>query len=61
MVTNFTDPVDMQNSVVSFEFKNANRAVVYRGGERKIYEVKNNKVDLRLAPGEGIFVIPVKV
>ncbi len=30
MVTNFTDPVDMQNSVVSFEFKNANRAVVYR-------------------------------
>lgn len=61
MVTNFTDPTDDQKDVVSFEFKNANRAVVYRGGKRKIYEVKDNKVDFKLAPGEGIFVIPVKV
>ncbi|MDE7329595.1 MAG: hypothetical protein K2N30_00645 [Clostridia bacterium] len=61
MVTNYTDPMDDQKDVVSFEFKDANRAVVYRGGVRKIYEVKNNKVDLKLAPGEGIFVIPVKV
>lgn len=61
MVTNFTDPADGQKDVVSFEFKDANRAVVYRGGERKIYEVKDNKVDLKLAAGEGIFVIPVKI
>lgn len=61
MVTNFTDPMDDQKDVVSFEFNNANRAIVYRGGERMIYEVKNNKVDLRLGAGEGIFVIPVKV
>ncbi|MDE5666800.1 MAG: hypothetical protein K2I29_01005, partial [Clostridia bacterium] len=61
MVTNFTDPTDEQKDVVSFEFNDANRAVVYRGGQRKIYEVKNNKVELKLAPGEGIFVIPVKV
>ncbi|MDE6504257.1 MAG: hypothetical protein K2L42_00110 [Clostridia bacterium] len=61
MVTNFTDPADKQKDVVSFEFKDANRAVVYRGGERMIYEVKDNKVDLKLSAGEGIFVIPVKV
>lgn len=61
MVTNFTDPTDDQKDIVSFEFNDANRAIVYRGGERKIYEVKNNKVDFKLNPGEGIFVIPVKL
>ena len=61
IVTNYTDPLDLVDDVVSFEFKNANRALVYRGGERKIYEVKNGKLDIRLAPGEGVFVIPVKL
>ena len=51
----------MLKDVVSFEFANANRAIVYRNGERQIYEVKGGKLDLKLAAGEGVFVIPVKV
>ncbi|MDE6373536.1 MAG: hypothetical protein K2L72_03465 [Clostridia bacterium] len=61
IVTNFSEPTTGLRDVVSFEFKNANRAIVYRNGERKIYEVKNNKLDLKLDCGEGVFVIPVKV
>lgn len=61
VVTNFTEPTNMLKDVVSFEFTNANRAIVYRNGERQIYEVKDNKLDLKLAAGEGVFVIPVKV
>ncbi len=60
MVVNFTDPVYALNDAVHLEFKDANRAVVYRNGERKIYEVKDNKLDLTLACGEGVFIIPVK-
>ncbi len=61
MVTNFSEPTTGLRDVVSFEFKKANRAIVYRNGERKIYEVKKNKLDLKLACGEGVFVIPVNV
>ena len=61
VVTNFTEPTNMLKDVVSFEFANANRAIVYRNGERQIYEVKGGKLDLKLAAGEGVFVIPVKV
>lgn len=61
MVTNYTDPLDLIDNTVSFDFKNANRAMVYRGGEKKIYEIKDGKLDIKLAPGEGVFVIPVKL
>ena len=61
IVTNYTDPLDKIDNIVSFDFKNANRAIIYRGGERKIYEVKDGKLDIRLSPGEGVFVIPVKL
>ena len=54
MVTNFSEPTTGLRDVVSFEFKKANRAIVYRNGERKIYEVKKNKLDLKLACGEEI-------
>ena len=60
IVVNFTDPVYGLKDAVHFEFKDANRAVVYRNGERKIYEVKDNQLDLTLACGEGVFIIPVK-
>lgn len=59
MVVNFNDPLDNLEDTVSFEFENANRALVYRNGVRKVYEVKNNKLSLTLGVGEGVFVIPV--
>ena len=30
-------------------------------GERKVYEVKNNKLTLDIPSGEGVFVIPLKL
>lgn len=61
IVTNFTDPIYSMKDTVHFTFADANRAVVYRNGERKIYEVKDNQLEITLASGEGIFLIPVKV
>lgn len=61
IITNYTDPLDNISSRVSLEFKNANRAIVYRNGEKVIYEVKDNKLKLDLEPGEGVFMIPVKI
>jgi len=61
IVTNYSDPRDGITDTVSFEFKNANRVIVYQKGERKLYEVKNGKFSISLDPGEGIFLIPVKL
>lgn len=61
IVTNFTDPLYSMKDTVHFTFQDATRAVVYRNGERKIYEVKDNQLEITLASGEGIFLIPVKV
>lgn len=61
IVTNFTDPIQQMKDTVSFTFKDANRAMVYRSGERKIYEVKDNQLELTLSPGEGVFLIPLKI
>lgn len=61
IVVNFTDPVHQLKDRVSFTFNDANRAMVYRNGERKIYEVKDNYLEITLSPGEGIFVIPLKL
>lgn len=61
MVVNFNDPLEHLEDTVSFEFENANRALVYRNGVRKVYEVKNNKLSLTLDAGEGVFVIPVSI
>lgn len=61
IVTNFADPINGAKDTVHLTFHDANRAVVYRGGERRIYEVKDNELEITLAVGEGIFLIPVKV
>ena len=61
IVTNFTDPIYQLKDTISFSFQDANRAMVYRRGERKIYEVKDNQLEITLSPGEGIFVIPLKI
>ena len=61
MVTNFTMPTDDTDDKVTIDFKDCNRAIVYENGERKVYEVKNNKLTLDIPSGEGVFVIPLKL
>lgn len=61
MVVNFNDPLENLEDTVSFEFESANRALVYRNGVRKVYEVKDNKLSLNLGVGEGVFVIPLSI
>ena len=59
IVTNFTDPSRNISNLVRFDFKNVSKVRVYRGGIAYDYEVENNRFDLELAPGEGIFMILV--
>lgn len=61
MVTNYTEPTQGLNTRIDFNFTNANRAIVYRNGLKKVYEVKDGKLNLNLESGEGMFVIPVQV
>ena len=61
IVTNYSNPVDNLSDDVNITFKDANRALVYRNGERTVYALKNGKLNLRLAAGEGVFIIPVKI
>lgn len=61
IVTNFTAPTDELDDRVTIDFKDCNRALVYENGERKVYEVKNNKLTLDIPSGEGVFVVPLKI
>lgn len=59
IVTNFTDPAYRQSNLVRFDFKDVSKVRIYRGGVAYDYEVKNNRLDVELAPGEGVFIILV--
>ena len=59
IVTNFTDPADGLDNLVRFEFNDVRAARVYRGGVAHDYEVVNNRLDVELDPGEGVFIILV--
>ena len=61
IVTNYSDPAVGLNDEVSITFQDANRALVYRNGERTVYVLQDGVLDLTLEAGEGVFVIPVKV
>ncbi len=61
LITNFSNPYDGNSDVVDITFdKKAKytRLAVFRKGERKVYEVKDNKFTLELESGEGVFVMP---
>lgn len=59
IVTNFTDPALRKDNLVRFDFKDVSKLRVYRGGVAYDYEVVNNRFDLELEPGEGVFIILV--
>ena len=59
IVTNFTDPAYPVDNLVRFEFNDVSAVRIYRGGVARDYEVVNNRLDVELAPGEGVFIILV--
>ena len=60
MLVNFTDPASKKSNDVSVTFREADKAIEYVGGRPNTVTLENGKYERRLAPGEGIFVIPVK-
>lgn len=59
IVTNFSDPADGLENLVRFEFNDVSAVRIYRGGVAQNYKVTNNRLDVELAPGEGVFIILV--
>ena len=60
IVTNFTDPADGLLNYVTLEFEDASKILMWRKGMRYLYEIKNNKFDIQLDSGEGVFIVPIK-
>jgi hypothetical protein len=58
-VVNFTNPCEGLTDTVKFEFASAKKAAVYAGGKEKVYTLQGGKLELKLEPGHGAFVIPV--
>ena len=60
MVVNFTDPANGLDNLVRFDFKEVSKVRVFRKGQVYDYEVLNNRFDIELESGEGVFIILVK-
>lgn len=61
MFVNATDPSLGLESEVTVKFENAKALLMYRYGEEKVVELGSDGVyTLKLEPGEGRFVIPLK-
>lgn len=57
-VFNAEDPAEDVTADVSFVFKKFKYVAVYQKGERKLYKLKNGKIDFKFTPGEGALIIP---
>jgi len=58
MVVNYNETTLRNKDTVTFEFTNAQKALVYRNGVKSVMDVEDNTLTLTLNPGEGAFVIP---
>ncbi|MBR6703067.1 MAG: hypothetical protein IKL76_00740 [Clostridia bacterium] len=59
MISNQSYTLDRMKDTVSVQFKNATKALVIEKGEQKTVNLENGKYTVKLAPGSGVFVIPV--
>jgi hypothetical protein len=59
MITNQSYSLDRMTDTVSVQFKNAKKALVVENGEQKTVELEKGKYTVQLAPGGGVFVIPL--
>ncbi|MDE5896699.1 MAG: hypothetical protein K2H43_02655, partial [Clostridia bacterium] len=59
MIANASSPFEQKTATVTLTFDSSvTKATVYRRGEKRTVDVKNNRLTLELASGEGDFVIP---
>lgn len=58
MITNFSDPDLNKTNYVEIDLDNANTAIIYINGIKKIVELNDGILNLELKPSEGAFVIP---
>ncbi len=59
MISNQSYSLDRMTDTVSVKFKNAKKALVIEKGEQKEVELVNGQYTVQLAPGSGVFVIPL--
>ena len=58
MLSNYTDPKDSLTDEVEITFAEATHALVYYQGAWELITLDGNKLTMRLATGEGAFVLP---
>ena len=61
MIVNSAEPSDNKQNAVTLKFENARAVLSYRSGKRFIESLEGDGLyRFTLAPGEGLFVIPIK-
>ena len=60
MITNFDDPAYKHDNNIEITFNGAKKVLIYHYGNKEIKDLVNGKLEYKLDPGDGIFVIPFK-
>lgn len=61
MIVNSAEPSDDERNAVTLKFENARAVLTYRSGKRNLETLGGDGLySFTLAPGEGLFVIPIK-
>ena len=60
LAVNFGETTENIAATIKFSFKKSDRALVIRKGEVSTVTVADKALEVKLEPGEGIFVLPYK-
>lgn len=58
MVTPYLETTLNRTTTVTLQFEQADKALIYTRGTSSVTELKDGKLTLEIAPGDGVFVIP---
>ena len=59
IIVNYGEPTDGKKNTVSIEFDSAAGVAAYRYGMEAVYGIADNKTELTLEAGEGMFLLPL--
>lgn len=61
VITNLTNPYLEKSAKTTLSFDSSYKGVkVFQDGNEKVSVLQDGKIDLNIAPGEGVFIIPLK-